>query len=652
MLFKLAVRNVRRQVGSYLIYFITVMLTVATVFAVNNMIFSDVVTALQGMMADFVRPLLVMLSVALAAIMAFVLAYATTFLLRRRKKEFGLYLTLGFSRGNILSLFAGETALTFLVSLAAGSLLGFGLYYGLIEVFTSFIEWPYAPGGCTWEGSGLTLVMVAGVFLLASAFSLGYLRFAKISALLAGEGRVEKKVRLPWLWVALLAASVAAFFWSGSAFLAWVDSSDFYDRIGEMVVSVAVMLVSVFVMPLGAIHGGAWLLLRRNCCRSKGLGRVTLRHISARLGASSVMVGMLAILLAVAIVGPNVFMTMASDIEAQVNWSYRYDVIASGVERDGFSYEDGLQVIEKYADVEDYCIYTVYDVSGEQDEDGIWSSRYYITESDFSHLCAMLGYELPDLNGGRLFCTDESDTSELGTSEFIYTPVAGGESGVIGKLVCPMHMLSSSTVISTWTVLPDEQIGALVAEDPGSSEDYFAVSLAQEKFDARAMFQELFALTGGYVHYYTVREYERLDRVGEIGLILLGDLFVTGVFILLSVAVLALKALSLVAEDKPRYRILWRLGASEGRMQRSLFAQLAFFFLAPFAVALLINLPLTAALQWLGESSVVPLTQMQLFGQLAVISSLVFAVFALYLIAAFFVSWQDIRRNIRSEGRL
>ena len=62
--------------------------------------------------------------------------------------------------------------------------------------------------------------------------------------------------------------------------------------------------------------------------------------------------------------------------------------------------------------------------------------------------------------------------------------------------------------------------------------------------------------------------------------------------------------------------------------------------------------PLTAALQWLGESSVVPLTQMQLFGQLAVISSLVFAVFALYLIAAFFVSWQDIRRNIRGEGRL
>ena len=67
---------------------------------------------------------------------------------------------------------------------------------------------------------------------------------------------------------------------------------------------------------------------------------------------------------------------------------------------------------------------------------------------------------------------------------------------------------------------------------------------------------------------------------------------------------------------------------------------------------LLINLPLTAALQLMGEESVVPLTPLQLYGQLAAISALVFAVFAVYLVAAFFVSWQDIRRNIRGDGRL
>ena len=257
MLFKLAVRNVRRQVGSYLIYFITVVLTVATVFAVNNMIFSDVVTALQGMMADFVRPLLVMLSVVLAAIMAFVLAYATTFLLRRRKKEFGLYLTLGFSRGNILSLFAGETALTFLVSLAAGSLLGFGLYQGLLYVVLRFIDQTYTTGGYSASGTVWTVVLVAVIFLLASVFSLGYLRFAKISALLAGEGRVEKKVRLPWLWPFLAAVTLAVGIFACIGLVRWIASSDFSNRVGEMGLYVAMLLAALL---LTSIRRYRWTL--------------------------------------------------------------------------------------------------------------------------------------------------------------------------------------------------------------------------------------------------------------------------------------------------------------------------------------------------------------------------------------------------------
>ena len=181
--------------------------------------------------------------------------------------------------------------------------------------------------------------MIAGVFLLSSAASLGYLRFAKISALLAGENKVEKKARLPLLWAVLLVVSVAAFFWAGGTFLTWMQRGDFFFHFDEMIVSVSVMLVSVFVMPLGAIHGGTWLLLRRSCCRSKGLGRVTLRHISARLSTSSVMIGLLAILLAVAIVGPNVFLTMASDIDVQMKWVYRYDISDHGGQ--GSSYEEG-----------------------------------------------------------------------------------------------------------------------------------------------------------------------------------------------------------------------------------------------------------------------------------------------------------------------
>ena len=651
MLFKLAVRNVRRQLGSYLIYFITVMLTVATVFAVNNMIFSDVVSVLQEQYADFVRPLLVALSAVLAAIMAFVLAYATTFLLRRRKKEFGLYLTLGLSRGNILSLFAGETAITFLVSLAAGSLLGIGLYYGLIEVFAGFIEWSYDPGGCTWAGSGLTLLMIAGVFLLSSAASLGYLRFAKISALLAGESRTEKAVRFPWLWPLLAAAALAAGVLACVGFVGRIASPEFSVRQKEIAAYTAALLAALFLFPAALCHCGALLLQRRDCCRSKGLGRVTLRHVSARLSASSVMVGLLAVLLTLAVIGPNACLSYRAIVERQVRIDHPFDVAARHTELTGVPYEEGVAVLEEYAAIEAQCYYTRYDCS-EKTESG-YARMSYVRESDFRALCALLGYALPDLGGGLLRCEDAYllyGRPDVG--QFSFAAGEGQGEGYVGTLVCPPNMLSLGTVCEEWTVVPDVRLEEVLSGwEFVYSNACFAAKLGQERYDALAADEALLDLTRHVVS-FELREAVRLEELGTCGLFFLAAIFLSVVFFLLSAALLALKSLSLVAEDKPRYRILWRLGASEGRMQRSLFAQLAFFFLAPFAVALLINLPLTAALQWLGESSVVPLTQMQLFGQLAVISSLVFAVFAVYLIAAFFVSWQDIRRNIRSEGRL
>ena len=120
MLFKLAFRNVKRQIGNYLIYFITVSLTVALIFSINNMIFSDVIRltaeSLGSAFEASTRTLLFMLSGFLSVVIAFVLGYATSFLLSLRKKEFGLYLTMGMTRGNIVTIFAGETAVNFLSS--------------------------------------------------------------------------------------------------------------------------------------------------------------------------------------------------------------------------------------------------------------------------------------------------------------------------------------------------------------------------------------------------------------------------------------------------------------------------------------------------------------------------------------------------------
>ena len=115
MLFKLAFRNIKSQIGNYLIYFITVALTISLIFSVNNIIFSDIFAEINEQISSFIQPILIGVSSSLSIVVAFVLGYATSFLLGMRKKEFGLYLTMGMTRGDILLIFIGETLISFVI---------------------------------------------------------------------------------------------------------------------------------------------------------------------------------------------------------------------------------------------------------------------------------------------------------------------------------------------------------------------------------------------------------------------------------------------------------------------------------------------------------------------------------------------------------
>ena len=92
MLANLAARNVRRQIGNYVIYFITVSLTVGLMFAVNGAIFEEQLVASAQAITEL-RMGLIAITVLVSLIVAFVLGYATSFMLRLRKREFGTYLT-------------------------------------------------------------------------------------------------------------------------------------------------------------------------------------------------------------------------------------------------------------------------------------------------------------------------------------------------------------------------------------------------------------------------------------------------------------------------------------------------------------------------------------------------------------------------------
>ena len=110
--FKLIFRNVHKNIRDYLIYFLTLTFSVSLFYAFNSIsdqpAFSDM--GITGsLLYDQLGILLSAFSVVIAVVLAFLIIYANQFLLKRRKKELGVYMVLGMKKRRISRLFAGET---------------------------------------------------------------------------------------------------------------------------------------------------------------------------------------------------------------------------------------------------------------------------------------------------------------------------------------------------------------------------------------------------------------------------------------------------------------------------------------------------------------------------------------------------------------
>ena len=129
MLFKLSLKNIKKSFKDYVIYFMTLILGVAIFYVFNAMDSQTAMMRLSQSTKEIVGLMIDMLagvSVVVALILGFLIVYASNFLIRRRKKEFAIYMTLGMGKREISRILLGETILIGLLSLAAG--IGVGVF--------------------------------------------------------------------------------------------------------------------------------------------------------------------------------------------------------------------------------------------------------------------------------------------------------------------------------------------------------------------------------------------------------------------------------------------------------------------------------------------------------------------------------------------
>lgn len=128
MLCKLSLKNIKKSMKDYAIYFFTLILGVAIFYVFNAIESQSVLLNVSESTHDMIKMMNNMLSgvsVFVSVILGFLIIYASRFLIKRRNKEFGIYLTLGMSKRKISMILFIETIMIGLVSLAVG--LGVGV---------------------------------------------------------------------------------------------------------------------------------------------------------------------------------------------------------------------------------------------------------------------------------------------------------------------------------------------------------------------------------------------------------------------------------------------------------------------------------------------------------------------------------------------
>lgn len=210
MLNHLALRSARRQLREYALYFLTLACTAAFLYAFNALCFSESVRALPGL--EVLPYMIAAASALLVLIMGWLVGYMAGYMLRRRSREFALYLLSGVPNREIAALLFSETlwlgALTLLLGLPVGWLLSQLLEAGLLHLFGLGYRLRSA---ASLPAAGLTLLYFSAMLLCALRKNARWLRRVQLRALL-DYGRQTEQAPLPdgRAGAALLLASLLA----------------------------------------------------------------------------------------------------------------------------------------------------------------------------------------------------------------------------------------------------------------------------------------------------------------------------------------------------------------------------------------------------------------------------------------------------------
>ena len=607
--FKLIIKNVHKNLRDYLIYFLTLMLAVSLFYAFNSIsdqpAFSEM-SMTRALLYEQLDKMISVLSVVISLVLSFFIIYANQFLLKRRKKELGIYMMLGMKKGRISRIFAGETFCVGVIALGVGLIFGFILSQGasLIALKLFAIELDKYQLVFSIGAFQQTVICFALIFFIVMLFNVWSVSNVQLISLLTASRKNENINTENHVFPVLM--FVLSFFCIGTAGILFYRNGILPSRkkISFQIAGIALAIGSFLLFySLAAVF--SQFASSNKKFYLKGLNTFLVRQIGSKIRTNYVIMTIVCGLLTITICAVSIGSSTALAMNELAQSATPYDLnVLSDVDIDGdSSIADYLatcdiQITDYAENMKQISIYEAdmtYAELFEGQKVNLWAIDEAMPEikvsaisiSDFNLALSMQGKEPITLKAGEYLL----NCNYKGTFQYISEALRNHPELTIGGIT--LRRASEELLQETYymTSVGNNDRGTLIVPDSVAATlpKDINVLLVQYKqgINTSEVLQKMIPIGLDETHGYRYTEKNMMYDMfyGINALVTFLCCYIGLVFLLVCAALLALKQLTETTDNIYRYNLLQKLGAKRRQINRTLYAQTAVFFAVPLAVA-------------------------------------------------------------------
>ncbi len=642
MLFKLSVKNMKKSFKDYAIYFLTLVLGVAIFYMFNSLDSQQAMLEVSTSTREIIQLMISMLgyvSVFVAVVLGLLIVYANNFLINRRKKEFGIYMTLGMGKRQISKIILIETILVGVLSLITGIIIGIFasqfmsvLVGKLFEADMTKFQFVFSKDACI-----KTCVYFAIMYIAVMIFNtITISRYKLINLLTAIKKNETVKIKNPIIsiLVFLVGASILGYsYWKVTG---GVETLSTADKILPIIVMGIVGTIAVFWSLSGLVLR---IVQSRKNIYLKGTNMFVLRQLNNKINTTVISMSVICLMLfmTISILSSSLSLrnTMQRDLKemtpvdvnlyksANLPESYlKYGTYGSEVKSSKEAREDSKYPVSytlknagydmnKLKDIVEMPTYSTQDWTwkdslGKEYENikAQYSMLQYgtpetlIKVSDYNKFAKMYGLEEYSLNDDEFIVLADFDNMvevrNQALKDGISITLNGKEYHSKYNECKEGYIMMSTSHTNTGIILvPDScELKEEWKEQYILSANYNAETEEEKQELDKELVDKDSGLTteiekkgiplNGMTKITIIEA-----SLGVSTIVIFIAIYLGIVFLIASAAILALKQLTESSDNKQRYLILRKIGCDEKTINKALFRQIAIFFMLPLLVAII-----------------------------------------------------------------